>query len=226
MKFPALPFPLNMLSNSFLPLLLALLLALLLLLPGCVSRQPENTANLCDIFDEKRGWFKRASRSARYWDADIAVMMSIMYQESSFRARAKPPRKWFLWIIPGRRPASAYGYAQALDGTWDLYRNDTGRHGADRNDFGDAIDFIGWYNDQSRRKNQIRKDDAYHLYLAYHEGQGGFAKRTFKGKQWLKDVATNVSARSRTYRSQLAGCEKRLSRGFLARFFGWMFGWL
>ena len=89
----------------------------------------------------------------------------------------------------------------------------------DRNDFGDAIDFIGWYNDQSYRVNGIKKDDAYHLYLAYHEGQGGFKKRTFRNKQWLKDVAKKVSARSRTYRKQLNGCEKKLNRGFFGRLF-------
>lgn len=197
-----------------------------LALTGCVSRPPENAENLCDIFDEKRGWYKHARKSSKRWDSDIPVMMSIMYQESSFKARAKPPRKWYLWIIPGPRPASAYGYAQAIDATWDLYRKSSGRGGADRNDFDDAIDFIGWYNDQSRQRNQIGKTDAYHLYLAYHEGHGGFAKRSFKKKQWLKDVAKKVSARTKTYRGQLAGCEKRLNRGFLGRLFGWLFGWL
>ena len=41
--------------------------------------------------------------------------------------------------------SSAYGYAQALEGTWDDYRKDTGRRGADRDDFADSSDFIGWY---------------------------------------------------------------------------------
>jgi hypothetical protein len=188
-------------------------------LPGCTTSQPISRDNLCEIFDEKRGWYKKARKASRRWGTDISVMMAFMYQESSFQARAKPPRKKILWVIPGPRPASAYGFAQATDGTWKAYKKSTGRGGADRNKFKDAIDFIGWYNDQSQRKNNIKKSDAYHLYLAYHEGQGGFAKRTYKDKQWLKDVATKVSKRSGMYRAQLDGCEKKLNAGFFSRLF-------
>jgi len=51
--------------------------------------------------------------------------MAIIRQESSFQADAQPPRSRILWIIPGPRPSSAYGYSQALDGTWDWYRQAT-----------------------------------------------------------------------------------------------------
>ena len=112
----------------------------------------------------------------------ISVMMSMMYQESSFNADAKPPRTTFLWIFPGPRPTSAFGYAQALDMTWDGYLDKTGRWFADRNDFEDAIDFIGWYNSQSYKHSNVGLNDSYHLYLAYHEGHGGFNRRSFKGK--------------------------------------------
>ena len=190
-----------------------------ILLVGCTSSPPRDPGNLCKVFDEKRGWYKKARKSSRRWGTDISVMMSFMYQESSFKARAKPPRKKLLWVLPGPRPASAYGYAQATDPTWKAYKKSTGEGGADRNNFGDAIDFIGWYNDQSQRKNKISKTDAYHLYLAYHEGQGGFARRTYKNKQWLKDVATRVSKRSGTYRAQLDRCESKFNKGFLRRIF-------
>lgn len=191
---------------------------IILLIAGCAST-PSNTDNICEIFSEKRGWYKDARKSSKRWGTDIPVMMSMMYQESSFKARAKPPRTKILWVIPGPRPASAYGYAQATNETWRAYKNSTGRGGADRNNFDDAIDFIGWYNDQSQRKNKISKSDAYHLYLAYHEGQGGFARRTYKNKQWLKDVATKVSKRSGQYRAQLDKCEARFNRGFFRRLF-------
>lgn len=198
--------------------LLSLLLALILL-SGCVSRPPDNGEDICEIFDEKRGWYKDARKASKRWGTDISVMMAFIHQESSFKSRAKPPRTKILWILPGPRPASAYGYSQATDETWRAYKRATGRGGADRNDFDDAIDFIGWYNDQSQRKNNISKADAYHLYLAYHEGQGGYARRSFKNKQWLKDVAKKVSARSASYRVQLDRCEAKFNRGFLRRLF-------
>ncbi len=186
---------------------------------SCGSTPPRNQDDLCEIFREKSSWYKKARRAARRWGTAIPVMMAFAHQESGFRSNAKPPRKKILWIIPGPRPASAFGFAQATDETWRAYRKSAGRRGADRNDFKDAMDFIGWYNDQSQRKNGIAKTDAYNLYLAYHEGQGGYRKRSYEQKQWLKDVARKVSSRSSTYARQLGTCEKELSKGFLRRLF-------
>ena len=197
------------------------ILVVMLFIAGCATSPPEQVDDVCDIFREKSGWYSDAKESRARWGVPISVSMAFMYQESRFVATAKPPRKKMLGFIPGRRPASAYGYAQALDETWRAYKRATGNGGADRNKFHDAVDFIGWYNDQSQRKNNISKSDAYHLYLAYHEGHGGFARRTFKNKQWLKDVATKVSKRSGVYRAQLNGCEKRFQQGFFRRLLPW-----
>ncbi len=196
-----------------------ILVSLVILLTSCTSAPPEELNNICDIFAEKTKWYKQARKSSRRWGTSIPVMMAFVHQESKFQAKAKPPRKKILWVIPGPRPASAYGYAQATNETWSAYKKSTGKWGADRNDFSDAMDFIGWYNDQSQRKNRIKKDDAYHLYLAYHEGQGGFKKRSYKKKKWLMDVAKKVSSRSRMYEQQLKSCEKKLNKGFFGRLF-------
>jgi hypothetical protein len=188
-------------------------------LAGCTSAPPQNPDNICETFEEKGGWYKDARKSSRRWGTSIPVMMSFIYQESAFKARARPPRTKILWIIPGPRPASAYGYSQATNETWASYQKSTGSWGADRNDFDDAIDFIGWYNDQSNRRNKIAKNDAYNQYLAYHEGQGGFAKNSFTKKKWLKDVARKVSDRADKYVQQLNSCEKKLNRGWFGRLF-------
>lgn len=186
----------------------------MLLLAGCATSPPSKPENLCAIFDEKDGffedWFEAAEEAEDEWDIPIPVMMSTMYQESRFQAKAKPPRKWILWIIPWKRPSSAYGYAQVLDETWDGYVRDTGNSFADRDEFADAVDFVGWYHDRSARKLGIQRGDAYNLYLAYHEGQGGYSRGTYKKKQWLIDVAKKVEGRSKTYTGQLAKCRDDL----------------
>ena len=191
-----------------------LLVVALLLLAGCATRPPSNPENLCAIFEEKDGWFEDwfedAEAAEDHWDIPIPVMMATMYQESKFQAKAKPKRKRILWIIPWKRPSSAFGYAQVLDETWDVYRRDTGNGGADRDEFDDAIDFVGWYHDRSAKKLGIPRDDTYKLYLAYHEGHGGYSRGTFKKKQWLVDVAKKVDGRAKTYGTQLAKCRDDL----------------
>ena len=180
-----------------------------LCLTGCVSSPPQNLDNMCKIFEEKGGWYEDAKASQEKWGTSIPVMMAIIHQESKFQGDIKPEFEWF-FIIPLGRASSAYGYSQALDGTWDVYIKESGNWGADRDDFEDAIDFIGWYNAKSYKRNKIKRNDAYHLYLAYHEGQGGFERRTFKNKAWLKKVAKKVSARAIKYRKQYWGCKESL----------------
>jgi len=184
------------------------------MLAGCATAPPANPEDLCAIFKEKDGWFEDwyedANDAENRWKIPIPVMMSTMYQESKFRAKAKPPRRKILWIIPWKRPSSAYGYAQVLDSTWDVYRDNTGHGMADRDEFDDAIDFVGWYHDRRARQLGIPRGDAYKLYLAYHEGQGGYARGTFRKKSWLLDVAKKVDGRAKTYGTQLAKCRDEL----------------
>jgi hypothetical protein len=99
---------------------LLLFLFFTLLMAGCGHRYPpERPDNICEIFRERRNWYKKADVSSRRWGIPIPVIMAIMHQESAYQARIKPPRTAFLWVFPGRRPSSAYGYAQATESTWD-----------------------------------------------------------------------------------------------------------
>lgn len=185
---------------------------LLALLGGCATTPPSQPDNLCAVFKEKKGWYKAASRSQKKWGSPIGSMMAIMYQESSYRGKAKPPKRYFLGFIPAGRKSSAYGYAQVKDGTWSWYKNKTNSWGADRDDFADAIDFIGWYNNMSRRQSGIPLNEPYKQYLAYHEGHGGYNRGSYKKKAWLTGVARKVDHRAKRYQSQLMGCEKSLKR--------------
>ena len=133
--------------------------------------------------------------------------MAIIKQESHFVGNARPPRDTILWIIPWSRPTSAYGYAQAVDGTWQHYIMQTGKASASRTDFSDAVDFVGWYGDRAHRIAGIAKNNAYDLYLAYHEGIGGYQKRSYLKKRWLIGVAKKVQQQALIYRRQIHGCK-------------------
>jgi len=183
-------------------LFMALLLSMAIV--GCSSAPPSNPNDICSIFKQKRGWKKHAKRAEKRWGSPVPVMMAIMKQESSFVDDAKPGRVRFLGL-PLWRKSSAYGYSQAKDGTWRWYEKSVGRNG-DRDDFDDAIDFIGWYNHQSNKANGISKSDTYSLYLAYHEGHGGYRSGSYKKKKWLTGVAAKVRDQAARYSAQYKKC--------------------
>lgn len=180
------------------------------MLQGCVTPPPQQLDNLCGIFGERPGWYRDARDSAKRWGVPESVQAAIIHQESRFRARARPARRRFLWIIPIWRPSSAFGYGQVINGTWNTYVRSTGNWGADRDDFGDVADFIGWYGDSISKRTKIPKRDAGKLYLAYHEGPGGYLRGSHKKKSWLQGVAKKVSARAARYERQLSGCRQKL----------------
>lgn len=186
-----------------------ILVFVLSLLSGCATLPPSNPGNICSIFQEKEDWYANARDSSRRWGAPIEVQMAIINQESSFIDDARPERVHFLGI-PLWRPTSAYGYGQAKDETWEGYMEKTGNSGADRDDFADACDFIGWYVHQSYLKLSINKTDAYSHYLAYHEGQNGFKRGTYKAKPWLQGVAKKVANQALRYQRQLENCRGTL----------------
>ncbi len=188
---------------------LSLVLLLSLFIEGCITYRPLYIDNVCAIFRDEIDWYDAALESNKKWGTPIWVMMAIIHQESRFIEDAQPPRPWFLFI-PLPRPSSAYGYAQAQDPAWEDYIRASGRGGADRDDFEDAIDFVGWYTHTTQRTLGISKWDAFRQYLAYHEGRGGYQRGTWKNKAWLVHVAKKVKRKSAIYSAQLKRCKAEL----------------
>jgi len=185
---------------------------LLVLVASCGGRSsgpaPGNLDDACVILKE-RPQYGRAFRAAeRRWGIPVHVQMATIYQESKFDAEARTPFRWTLGVIPMGRMSSAYGYSQALDGTWDEYREETSKYRARRNDIHDATDFMGWYMDKSTEILGISKHDVRSQYLAYHEGRGGYRRGSYRGKAWLLRVADKTAARARTYEAQLRSCRR------------------
>ncbi|MBN2689015.1 MAG: transglycosylase SLT domain-containing protein [Gammaproteobacteria bacterium] len=189
-----------------------LCIILALFVSGCAKAPPHSQDNICSIFRQYPEWYWDSQDVQKKWHIPISVLIAIMHQESHFHAGAKPPREHILWVIPWFRPTSAYGYSQATDESWKSYRRSTGDHGADRDDFADAANFIGWYAHQAQRKVGISPRDPYKLYLAYHEGLGGYARKTYLRKKWLIAISHKVSRRAWIYHRQLMGCMRSLPK--------------
>lgn len=186
-------------------------LALLLVVASCgggPNTPPRNLENACAIIKERPKYLHAFRATERRWGVPIHVQMATIHQESAFRGNARTPHKYLLGVIPMGRQSSAYGYGQALDGTWEDYKRDTGRRRAKRDRIEDATDFMGWYMNKSLEKNGIPLYDARNQYLAYHDGHAGYARGTYKAKTWLLRVASKVEARSQMYQAQLATCRR------------------
>jgi len=202
-------------SLSFLVLLLACVTV-----AGCATSPPQQPDNICSIFQEKRSWYRAAANAEARWGTSKYVSMAIVFQESSFQHDARPPRRWLLGIIPWKRPSSAYGYAQAIDGTWARYKKATGESGRDRDNFADAIDFVHWHMRQAIDSNAVKPNDAHALYLNYHEGLRGFRNKSYRKKPWLQSIAKRVQGRARRYEQQFSQCRDNLKPTLLERLFG------
>lgn len=186
-------------------------LIVLLLVAACGggnNSAPRNLNDACSILNQRPKYVRAFKATERRWGVPTHVQMAVIYQESKFVSNARTPYRYVLGVLPMGRQSSAYGYAQALDATWDGYRRETGRWSADRNDIFDATDFMGWYMNETRDRNGVSLHDTRNQYLAYHEGHTGFARGSYRSKSWLLRVSGEVAARAETYRRQLASCRR------------------
>ncbi|ENF8748999.1 hypothetical protein ABRI18_002611 [Vibrio fluvialis] len=181
----------------------------LLFLAGCATSPPSKQNNLCEIFREKPQWYEDAVEMQDEWGTPIQIAMAIIKQESSFRHDAKPPKDYLLGFIPWGRVSSAYGYAQAQDPAWDDFQRSTD-YGGSRTNFDDSLMFIGWYTSETQKTLGVSKWDTYHQYLAYHEGRGGFKRKSYQSKPTLIKVARKVEQQAKDYGWQLKQCRQEL----------------
>jgi len=165
--------------------------------------QPRNVFDICDIYREKPHWAQAAALAERRWAAPQDVKMAIIWRESTFRQAVRPMTTRGGQRVPA---SSAFGFPQAIDGTWAWYQQDTRNPRADRRDFRDAIDFVGWYVDKSRDLVGLDPHDAFNQYIAYHEGHRGFQRGTWRANPQLLRAATEVAQQARLYAAQRSRC--------------------
>lgn len=185
----------------------ALLIAISTLLAGCTTTPPKNINNACAIIQEYPGWYYDMLDTYHRWGVPISVQLAIIRKESHFVADARPPMQYTLGFIPSGRASTAYGYAQALDGTWADFQRQTNQPRASRTNFSDASDFVGWYADRVHRKLGIPKSDAYNIYLAYHQGIAAYRRGSYLSQPGIMNYAQLVQNWAFNYAQQLQNCK-------------------
>ena len=178
-------------------------------LSACATA-PERINDVCAVFEQQDGWVhnwqRSASAASRKHGIPVPILMATIRKESGFRSNARPPRGTLFGFIPWKRPSSAYGYAQALDGTWEQYQREAGGFGSRRANFADAVDFVGWYHAKTVAKYGVAPNDAYNLYLAYYSGWTGYSRGSWRSNTSLQRTARETAEMARDYQSQLARC--------------------
>ena len=184
-------------------------LIFILLISAC-SSIPQNTSNSCKIFDEKYLWYKHVKKVEKKWGTPIHIQLAIIKMESDFDWLAKPPRQKLFKVIPFKRPSSSFGYSQAVKGTWEQYKKETGNKLATRARFKDSVDFIGWYTNKTKSILKIPLKDAFKHYVAYHEGWGNY--KYYKKNKKVVVLAKKVKKQSQIYKRQLSKCRSSLNK--------------
>ena len=174
------------------------------------SSIPQNTSNSCKIFDERYLWYKHAKKVEKEWGTPIHIQLAIIKMESDFDWLAKPPRQKLFKVIPFKRPSSSFGYSQAVKGTWEQYKNETGNKLATRARFKDSVDFIGWYTNKTNSILKIPLQDAFKQYIAYHEGWGNY--KNYKKNKKVIGLAKKVEKQSEVYKKQFSKCSNLFSK--------------
>ena len=169
-------------------------------------QRPQEPEKICSVLDENPEWYSAALEAERRWSAPAPMIFAIIWRESKFASGARAPRKKLMGVVPWRRLSTAYGFPQAVDGTWDWYRQSTGRTDAVRTDFGDSTDFVGWYIARSTEILGLSAEDTAAHYLAYHQGHGGFRSGKWRDSVSLQNVAAQVVFMSRRFDEDLTEC--------------------
>lgn len=187
-------------------------LILVALVAGCSKggnpNAPKALDDACSILDQRKNFLPAFKRSQDKYGVPVAVLMSMIWQESKFKAQARTPNQYKLGVIPVGRQSSAYGFSQALDATWEEYQKLAFKPRARRDNIRDAADFMGWYMQQTNQDLGIPMNDTRNQYLAYHDGRGGYSRGTYRKKPWLVKIAGDLQDRAVMYHIQLQRCGK------------------
>jgi hypothetical protein len=180
-----------------------------LALSACAT-PPSRINDICAVFEQRDGWFvnwqRSAERTERKYGVPVHVLMATVRKESGFKGNARPPRKKLFGFIPWKRQSSAYGYSQALNGTWTQYVSETGNWKARRTNFDDAIDFVGWYHSRSADNLGIARSDTYNLYLAYYSGWTAYKRGSWRSNTGIQRYARETDDMAQRYAAQLQSC--------------------
>ena len=185
-------------------------LLLFCFLTACSTEKVSKTDDVCTVFNKNYDWYRAAYHAQKKHNIDANIIMAVMAQESNYIYNARPSKHYVFNFIPWGYKTSARGYAQIIDGAWDDYKKENNKWFPSRHSFNDASDYIGWYLNKASNNLKIKRNDSYHLYLAYHQGLSGYKRHEEKHNQKLDLIAKKVQRNTFRYQKEFKQCQNTL----------------
>ena len=179
------------------------------------SSVPKYPKNACKIFAEKYTYLKYSRTASKKWNVPISSILAVINKESGFKRFAKPKRTKLFKIIPYRRPSSSFGFSQAVNKTWDLYKKENKKPVALRISFKNSSDFIGWYFWKTNKINKVSFNDTRNMYLNYYLGWGAYKNKAYQNDKKAIIFAKSVEKQAKIYKNQLQECKSILNKIYI-----------
>ena len=185
-----------------------------LFLASC-SYVPKYPQNACKIFSEKYTYLKYSRAASKKWNVPISSILAVINKESGFRRFAKPKRTKLFKIIPYRRPSSSFGFSQAINKTWELYKKENNKPTALRISYRSSSDFVGWYFWKANKINKVSLSNTRDLYLNYYLGFSAYKNKAYRTDKKAIIFAMSVEKHAKVYKNQLRECKSILKKSYI-----------
>lgn len=159
---------------------------IVLMLSGCFGSSTKPALLICEELDDNEEWVEPAVLAQQKYGTPISLSLVLLELPLSDLDKKHV------------RPRSA---------DWDEYRIRSERWDASPQVPADAVDFIGWFTQQSVKRNNIAWQDAGEHYLALRLGHGGYHRFEADKYPELAQQTKGVELRAQRWSNELQACK-------------------
>ena len=157
-----------------------------LILSGCFGSKPvKQEQDICKILDDKKVWIAPALQAESKYGTPLYVTLALLETPlTDLKKKHVKPRST----------------------DWDDYRIRSERWDATPYNPSDAVDFIGWFAQESIKRNKIAVDDVSAHYLNMRLGHGEYFRLDRTKYPELVSQSRVVDAKAQAWKAQINQC--------------------
>lgn len=160
----------------------------IVILSGCFGSTVKQNLQICEELDDTDDWVEPAMLAQKKYGTPLALSLALLE-------------------LPLSELDKKHVRPRAAD--WDEYRIRSERWDASPNSPEDAIDFIGWFTQQTVKRNKIGWQNVKEHYLALRLGHGGLQRFDQALYADLALQAKGVELRAKRWSGELNSCQEQ-----------------